>query len=308
MHVQEAILLIGHGSRDPEGNREFEDFVRLVSERERDRERDKEREVRIAYAFLEFANPTIDEAIDRLAAEGATNIKAVPIILLAAGHVKIEIPHLLDEARRRHPQIRIEYGRHLGLHEEILTILHDCLRQAEGENSRRQDTTVLLVGRGSSDPDANGDLYKIARLLWERTGVENVETCFMGVTFPDFPAGIRRAAMMGSSRVIVLPYFLFTGILMKRMEVMLKNLSQEFPDVTFSLADYFGYHPKLVDIVRDRIREIAAGEARMNCDTCQYRLEALHDHHHDHDHHHHDHHHRDHDHHHHNGREHVHEK
>ncbi|WP_018132726.1 sirohydrochlorin chelatase [Effusibacillus pohliae] len=279
--MQEAVLLIGHGSRDAEGNRQFESFVERVRARKPD--------TRIELAYLELARPTIGETIERLAAEGVTAITAVPVILLAAGHVKIEIPHMLDEARQRHPQLQIRYGRHLGLHHAILEIMEERLQAAETAGHNRQDTTVLLVGRGSSDPDANGDLYKLARILWERTGVAHVETCFIGVTYPDFPGGVRRAANTGTSSVIVLPYFLFTGVLMKRMEAMLQELSLQFPAVAFSLADTFGYHPKLVDIVSDRIEEVATGEAKMNCDMCKYRLHAAHHHDHDHDHNEHEH-------------------
>lgn len=274
----EVVLLIGHGSRDEEGNRQFEEFVERVRRQKPD--------TRIEFAFLELARPAIGETIDRLAAEGVGCITAVPVILLAAGHVKVEIPHLLDEARERHPRLRIQYGRHLGLHDGIMQILEERLEQAEGKRADRRDTAILLVGRGSSDPDANGDLYKLARILWERTGVAGIETCFIGVTYPDFPTGVRRAAKMGISRVVVLPYFLFTGVLIKRMESMLRELSREFPAVSFVMADYFGYHAKLVGIVADRIDEAAAGGAAMNCDLCKYRLQAVHHHH---DHHRHDH-------------------
>ncbi|BCJ86097.1 sirohydrochlorin chelatase [Effusibacillus dendaii] len=287
--MQEAVLLIGHGSRDPEGNSQFEQFVEKVRERNR--------QTRIELCFLELADPSIGETIDRLAAEGVTHITTVPVILLAAGHVKVEIPHILDQARLRHPHLTIQYGRHLGLHEEVLTILEERLQEAEvslqtysegdlqedakGASYDRSNATILLVGRGSSDQDANGDLYKLARILWERTGVANVEVCFIGVTWPDFPTGIKRAVRTGTSHVIVLPYFLFTGILMKRMEEMLAELATEVSHVQFTLAQYFGYHPKLIDIIHDRVQEVATGEAQMNCDLCKYRLEAVH-HHHDH--------------------------
>ncbi|GAX91021.1 sirohydrochlorin chelatase [Effusibacillus lacus] len=288
--MSEAVLLIGHGSRDPEGNAEFAAFVEKLKELRSD--------IRIDLAYLELARPTIGETIDRLAAEGVSRITAVPVILLAAGHVKAEIPHILDEARKRHPHLDIQYGRHLGLHEQVLNILEERLAEAEQEGQDRKDTTVLLVGRGSSDADANGDLYKLSRILWERTGVAGVEVCFIGVTYPDFPGGVRRAAAAGTSHVIVLPYFLFTGVLMKRMESMLQELSPEFPAVSFALANYFGYHPGLLEIVSDRMDEVATGGALMNCDMCKYRLQAAHHHHHDHGHHHHHHDHHGHEHHH----------
>lgn len=163
-----------------------------------------------------------------------------------------------------------------------------------GENldHTNSDTAVLLLGRGGSDPDANSDLYKIARLLWEKTNYKIVEPAFMGVTNPLTAEGVERCIKLGAKKVIILPYFLFTGILMKRLEEMVRTFQHQYEATEFKLAGYFGYHPKLQTILIERVEEALKGEVKMNCDTCQYRfaaMEHVHHHHHGHDHHHHHH-------------------
>lgn len=214
-------------------------------------------------------------------------------MLLQAGHSKIHIPAAIDEAKKKYPFVQFTYGRPIGVHEETFEILKSRLTEI-GENldHTNSDTAVLLLGRGGSDPDANSDLYKIARLLWEKTNYKIVEPAFMGVTNPLTAEGVERCIKLGAKKVIILPYFLFTGILMKRLEEMVRTFQHQYEATEFKLAGYFGYHPKLQTILIERVEEALKGEVKMNCDTCQYRfaaMEHVHHHHHGHDHHHHHH-------------------
>jgi sirohydrochlorin cobaltochelatase len=288
----DAVLFVGHGSKDPQGNEEVRKFVDTLA---------------LPFAntlketcFIEFADPDIRQGIERCIKRGATRVALVPIILFAAGHAKLHVPEAIDWAREKYPHITFRYGRPIGMHEGVLEILRSRLAACLKGKNDLQDTAILLVGRGSSDPDANSDLYKVARLLWEDCGARTVETAFMGVTFPLLEQGLERCLQFGANRVIVLPYFLFTGVLIKRMERIVRAFSLEHKQCTFLLAEYFGFHEKLRDIILDRCHEALFGEVKMNCDLCQYRLMAKHEHGHHHDHHHghHDHHHH-HSHHHH---------
>lgn len=289
--MKECTLLVGHGSRDEDGNREFLDFV-------------SELQIQVPNqhfeaCFLELTTPTIPEGIENCVRQGVDKIVVVPIILLAASHVKLEIPAFLDQAREKFPNVDIVYGRNIGLHEQMIDLLTERFSETllqEGDVVKDR-TAIVLMGRGSSDPDANGDLYKIARQVWERTGVLTVEVCFTGVTFPRVPDGIHRAVALGADRVVVVPYFLFTGVLMKRMQHVLRELQAEYVDVPMSMAPYFGSHQRLKNVALDRRVEAIEGRAFMNCDLCKYRKQATHDHDHDHDHHHANHHahHSDHD-------------
>jgi sirohydrochlorin cobaltochelatase len=257
------ILLVGHGSRDDEGNEEFREFVRrLVGQTS----------YPISSCFLEFAEPDVEQGLAECVRAGATDIVVVPVILLAASHVKWEIPELIDQARMRYPGISIRYGRPVGLHHRIVDLLVARFHQIIEGVEDVSDTAIVLMGRGSSDPDANGDLYKLARILWERTRVMTVETCFTGITDPRLPEGVRRAARLGARRIVVLPYFLFTGVLIKRMTGLLQELAGQYPGIELTMAEYFGFHEVLAQVVRDRIDEAIRGQAAMTCDMCRYRL------------------------------------
>ncbi|MDM5198199.1 sirohydrochlorin chelatase [Fictibacillus enclensis] len=293
-----AILMVGHGSRDPEGNEQVRTFIDEIRTK-------VDSGLLVETCFLEFESPDIHEGIESCVQKGATSVAVVPIMLLPAGHSKIHIPAAIDEAKEAYPHINFSYGRPIGVHEAALDILTHRLQEI-GENpaSPDEDTAVILLGRGGSDPDANSDLYKITRLLWERMNYKIIEPSFMGVTDPLVAEGVERCIKLGAKKVIILPYFLFTGILINRLEKMVEDFKQQYPDHEFQLAQYFGFHPDLQKILIDRMEEVLQGEVKMNCDTCQYRLDAMehidHHHHHDHDHSHGHHHHHDH---HHHGRE-----
>ncbi|MGP7817191.1 sirohydrochlorin chelatase [Niallia sp. 01092] len=287
-----AILFVGHGSRDPEGNSQVVQFIENMKA-------DWDQSLLIETCFLEFERPNVNQGIDICVEKGANDIVVIPIMLLPAGHSKIHIPAAIDEAKEKYPHVQLTYGRPIGVHEATFEILTTRLAETgEDLDNPASDTAILLTGRGGSDPDANSDLYKIARLLWEKTNYKIVEPAFMGVTNPLVDEGIDRCIKLGAKKVIILPYFLFTGILIKRLEDMVVQYETQYPAVEFKLADYFGFHPKLQTILKDRAEEALQDEVKMNCDTCQYRLGVMehvhhhhhHDHDHDHDHHHHHHH------------------
>jgi len=282
---RKAVLLVGHGSKDPEGNREVAVFA--------DKLKPALGEYLVRHCYLEFASPTMTEGIAQCVADGAQEIALIPVLLLPAGHAKLQIPHELDEARRKYPEVTFHYGRPLGQHPHIVDVLLSRLAESgfglteEADSGMAQKTVVLVVGRGSSDPDANSELYKLARLLWEKVNVKWVETAFMGVTEPLLEEGLERCVQLGAKRVVVVPYFLFTGVLMKRMARAVERFRERHPDCQIRLVPSFGDHEQLRSIVLDRVQEAFAGQARMNCDHCQYRLYALehlghHHHHHQH--------------------------
>ncbi|MMZ47592.1 Sirohydrochlorin cobaltochelatase [compost metagenome] len=286
----QAVLFVGHGSRDPQGNEEIVRFVDGIKE--------KMTVPIIETCFLEFEAPNMMQGLTACVERGATQVAVIPMMLFAAGHSKIHIPAAIDEARAKYPHVQFIYGRPIGIHDEMFRILGFRLTEV-GLNieEEAEDTAVLVVGRGSSDPDANSDVCKLSRMLWERLHVKWVETCFIGVTQPSVEEGIARCLALGAKKVILIPYLLFTGILMKRMEDKIEQFRTEYPECEFLMTEYIGFHPGLKTIFLDRVAEALQDDVKMNCDTCQYRLFAVehmdlhhdHDHHHDHHHHHHGH-------------------
>ncbi len=151
--------------------------------------------------------------------------------------------------------------------------LDEALGEAARTPADRADVTVLLVGRGSTDPDANAEVHKAARLLWEGRGYAGVEPAFVSLAAPDVPSGLDRCVKLGAKRIVVLPYFLFTGILPERVRQQTEGWAAAHPDIEVRSADVIGpAPPELLDLVMERYREAVKGDLRMNCDSCVYRI------------------------------------
>lgn len=288
--LQRPLLMIGHGTKDVEGRQDFLDFATAYQALDYSRP--------VVPCFLELTQPTIQEGIDYCVAHGYTEFSVLPILLFAARHNKFDVTNELDRARARHPQIKFYYGRHFGITTGILDLWRRRfaeLDQTPGEITNREQTVILFVGRGSSDPDANSDVYKMARLLWEGTGYQTVETCFIGITHPRLTEGFRRARLYQPQRIIVLPYFLFTGVLVKKIFDITAQQQQQYPEISLTCLPEMGIQPELLSLMREREIETQLGQVQMNCELCKFRLSAVNDgsnhhHHHEHTHdYHHDH-------------------
>jgi sirohydrochlorin cobaltochelatase len=195
----------------------------------------------------------------------------VPLTLVAAGHAKGDIPASMTRERQRHPGLDVAYGRPLGPHPVLLELLAARL-EAVCPTQLWEQTYVLLVGRGSTDPDANAEVFKVARLLWEGRGLAGVETAFISLAEPGVPAGLERCRRLGARRVVVLPYFLFAGVLPDRVAAQARAWASGHPDVDVRYAALIGDCDELADLVLERYREALDGDIRMNCDTCLYRV------------------------------------
>jgi len=288
--IQRPLLMIGHGTRDEAGRQSFLDFASAYQALDSSRP--------VLPCFLELTGPTIQEGVDRCVAKGYTEISALPVLLFAARHNKFDVTNELDRARQRHPQLKFHYGRHFGITPGIIELWRSRLAELDQPQWLRSETVLLFVGRGSSDPDANGDVCKIARILWEGSGYSTVETCFIGITHPRLEEGFRRALLYQPKRIIVLPYFLFTGLLVKKIFDITAQQQAQHPHISFACLPEMGLHPQLFSILREREIETQLGQVQMNCEMCKFRLAAVangeahtHEHHHHgHEHHHHHHH------------------
>lgn len=262
MAERPSLLIVGHGSRSAAGVAEYWDLARAVTE--------AAPELDVGCGFIELASPDLDTAVDRLVGRGAASVVAVPLVLLGAGHMKDDGPAALHRGRHRHPAVRFAYARHLGLHPLVLAVAEDRIRAAVGDGDPAR-TAVVLVGRGSSDPDANADLYKVARLLWDSRGLALVEPAFVSLAQPSVPAALDRCRLLGAARIVVVPYFLFTGILVDRIAAQVAGWDAAHPDVDARPGPHLGADPRIAALVVERYREALAGDAHMNCDLCVYR-------------------------------------
>ncbi|MBI3768369.1 MAG: sirohydrochlorin cobaltochelatase [Deltaproteobacteria bacterium] len=263
-----ANVLVGHGSRVAAANQAFLDFVHVFREASG---------LDVEPAFVELAEPTLAQALQRAAESGARDVAVLPFILFAAGHVKSDIPLHIEAARLRHPGIRFVLGTPIGLHPRILEILDSRVGEAmRGAPERAKgDTALLLVGRGSSDPDANSDLAKLGRLYWEGRGFAAFDNAFCGVTEPRIPSGLRRLARLRPRRIVVLPYLFFAGVLEERLRADVADFRRSYQWIEVLIAPPLGIEPRLVEVLLDRRREALTGTAAMTCDLCKYKVRLV---------------------------------
>ena len=263
-------MVCGHGSRDTGAVEEFQAVAQGLKERLPQYETD--------WGFLEFATPVIRTGLDALRAKGIRKVLAVPGMLFAAGHAKNDIPSVLNAYQTQNPELEISYARELGIDLKLIRAagerVEDALQNA-GDGVSREDTLLVVVGRGASDPDANSNVAKVTRMLWEGLGLGWAETAYSGVTFPLVEPGLEHATRLGYKRIVVFPYFLFTGILVKRIYHFTDIVAAKHPEIEFIKASYLNDHPLVLDAFAERVEEIRNGVNNMNCKLCKYREKFL---------------------------------
>jgi sirohydrochlorin cobaltochelatase len=303
----EPLLVVGHGTRSPAGVAQFGALVERVRRRGAGRVGD------VRGGFIELAPPPLTEAVGALVDAGHRSMVALPLMLVAAGHGKGDIPAALAREQQRHPGLSYRYGRPLGPHPLLLDVVEQRIDAALAGDDR-SGTHIALIGRGSSDPDANAEIAKVARLLWEGRGYAGVEPAFISLAEPSVPAVLERLRLLRARRIVVAPYFLFAGVLPDRIVTQAGEFADSCPGIDVRVAGVIGDCDPLADLVLERYAEARHGDIRMNCDTCAYRVampghtdklgrpQRPHDHPHDpvdgdhHDHHDHEHHGDDHEH------------
>ncbi|MCT0217396.1 sirohydrochlorin chelatase [Synechococcus sp. CS-1329] len=268
-HGKLGVMVCGHGSRNRLAVAEFAQLAEGLRERLPG--------VPVDYGYLEFARPILRDGLDNLRAQGVEHVLAVPGMLFAAGHAKNDIPSVLNTYAAE-TGLRIDYGRELGIDRKMIQAaaarISACLEQADPSVSRH-DTLLVVVGRGSSDPDANSNVSKVTRMLVEGMGFGWGETLYSGVTFPLVEPGLRHALKLGFRRIVVFPYFLFSGVLVSRIQQHSQRVADDHPEIEFLSASYLGDHTLVLDTFRERVEEVIRGDTQMNCSLCKYRDQVL---------------------------------
>ncbi|MBM5826511.1 MAG: sirohydrochlorin chelatase [Cyanobacteria bacterium M_surface_7_m2_040] len=272
-----GVMICGHGSRNRLAVGEFAALAERV--------RQRLAPLPVEYGYLEFARPILRDGLESLREQGARHVLAVPAMLFAAGHAKNDIPSVLNTVAAE-TGLRIDYGRELGVDLKMIQAagarVRQALEQADADDRSAgrapiplHDTLLVVVGRGSSDPDANSNVAKVTRMLVEGFGFGWGETLYSGVTFPLVEPGLRHVVRLGFRRIVVFPYFLFSGVLVSRIVAHSQRVAADHPEIDFCSASYLGDHPLVVDTFVERVHEVVAGDTAMNCSLCKYRAQVL---------------------------------
>lgn len=275
--TNDVVLLVGHGARDPgnEGNAEVEQFALAWGARHSGLE--------VQVCWIEHAPILLDEGLERAALAAETRggrVLILPLIINAAGHVKGDIPQAIAAARARHPALEFRYGYHLGTSDQMLRALRYRLHQAmvSLDMPDPRTTGVVLLARGASDIESTGEVAKMAHWIFETTEHDRVEVAFTGICFPRLEQAVQRLDRLGATQIIVLPYYLFTGRLIKRIGRQVERLRLQYPTRMIALAECIGQHEQLMLLLDRRLEQCRDGTALLPCDGCALALAAEHEH------------------------------
>jgi sirohydrochlorin ferrochelatase len=235
-----AILYIGHGTRSKKGAVEIRAFMERVKARI---------DVPIQeLSFLELTEPLIEEGFETCVERGATEIDVVPLFLLAAGHIKRDIPEALSPIIAKYPTIPVKIKNPFGVQDVILDGVAELIRDAAGEVTT--EDRLLIVGVGSSDPEVHVNFGKIADGIGVRLGAEWVSVCYLAATEPKLSEGLEFISEGAKGRVIVVPYMLFTGLLFAELNKIVRSRQKEGQRILCTPA--LSNHSVIEDIVIER--------------------------------------------------------
>lgn len=255
--MPDSVLLVGHGSRSGAGQAEMAELAASVSAALAG--------VEVRLGYLELCDPPASAVIDEMLAAGARHLVVVPVMLHAAGHSKSDVPAIVAEARRRRPAARIDYARPFGVDHALLALARRRIAAAGGLGA-----PLAVLSRGTSDPDANAEAYRAARLVAEMVGAPLVVPGFCGVTWPDVPTALEQLRRLGAGRVVGFAWFLARGVLLDRIGEDYARFGAATGMEVID-AGYLGTGPELTGLVLARVDEAARGAAASHCDACAYR-------------------------------------
>lgn len=241
-----GILLVGHGTRDTDGTRQFFELEKHLSE--------TVAPAPVTAGLLEFQSPSIPEAWEELLTKGVKHIHVAPLLLFAAGHAKQDIPDILTECQTHSPHITYDQSRPLSRHAAIIDLAVQRLDAALASNQHSPErTAVIMVGRGSHDPCAKADMRVLSEIISRRSFVAEVTTTFYAMTEPRLPNTLEAVAVSGRfDTVVVQPHLLFEGKLNQAILNQTKEAAGRHPSLQWLTSGYLGPDPLLADAIADR--------------------------------------------------------
>lgn len=262
----DTILLLGHGSRDPAATEEFERFLGFFKK--------WSGFPRVLPGYLDLSAPSIPEAIDRAAAEGAERIWTYPLFLFPGRHMLNDLPRLLSEAGMRHRRIPIHFGEAMHRHPKLLELGKIRIGPLPEQGDR---TALLLVANGSSESRGIEAVERFAAKLKPMFPGVHFLACFSEIAWPSIRDAFARCAAMGMTSIVVFPCVLFTGRVLQGIHLKVEKLRETYPTLSIRTADYFGIHPLLAEVVWEGIQgawPVANGVRARSNGSCWRRDES----------------------------------
>lgn len=269
-----GILVVGHGTADQTGADETRQIARLVAALLPG--------VPVELGFLEVIGPSIAESLLRLAARGCREVVAAPLLLFKAGHARQDVPAAVRDGARA-AGVSCRQSDPLGCHEKIVALSRRRRREALAllAPSAPESTVLVMVGRGSSDPGAHGQLeeFTAATLHSERESRPGrVELGFVAAARPTLAEAVAHAAggsvlharhdeksaleslrRDGVRRIILQPHLLFSGHVQEQVSAAAAAGRATHPEIEWVQVERLGPDPLVAEALVERAAE-AVGE------------------------------------------------
>lgn len=243
-----GLLVVGHGTFDDRGRDDFSSTVGQVA-------RELPGTV-VEGCFLEAATPDIATALEALSRRGLQEVVLVPLLLLAAGHAKRDIPAAAAQAAAR-TGMRVRQSAVLGCHPRILALSAERFRSAVGPGYAPEEVLWLLVGRGNRDADAAAELGRFVTSRLALTPVGHSVVAFLAMAHPRIEDVLPQVAATHVSTVVVQPHLLFPGALLARLRRIVEEQDRSGLRQQWILADCLGSDRAVAQVVVERFRETA---------------------------------------------------
>ena len=242
-------LLVGHGTRNAEGRAEFLQLAESIA--------DRMPAQLVRSAFLELAEPTISAAIAQLRQAGAREIVCAPIILLAAAHVKQDIPAAVRDAARAGGIDKVRFAEHLGCRDAMLQLSAQRFREAAADSASSQSLGWVLVGRGTRDEAALAEIRRFMELRGAIVPTSSHWLGFLAMAEPTLEEALESAARSAAGTIIVQPHLLFQGDLLGRTASVVEAFTLRYPQKRWILAKHLGPHGLIAASVSSELMQMA---------------------------------------------------
>lgn len=262
IQLRKTIVVVGHGSRVERANRDFERFVEMFGTFLPGHN--------IKHAYVELAKPVLNEVLDEVGPV-SDEVIVMPLFLFSAGHVKNDIPLMVNGARNSFPKTRFYVALPVGVHPNMVSLISKRIGGVVEKNDKEK-TAVLIVGRGSNDPDANSDFCKLVRLFEETSGYGRVVYSYVGIVKPNVEEALERLVREQVKTIIIQPYLLFSGRLIQKLEEMVDRYTKLYPWIQMKISNTMGEDELIFGLLQERMDGARTQNKPLPCDNCQYRV------------------------------------
>jgi len=239
-----AIILCGHGSRSPDAAKEFNELARKIQRKIPGQP--------LMAAFLEFGSPTIRDGLQTYYDQGIREIILQPITLYKATHTTHDIPKIISEFAKSHPDVRLHYGSLLGLSPSVIEAAAKAVISVMPEIGA-EGCKLLLVGRGSKDRLITDQTINLCQKLHERLDLGDSQYCYSFDSTPRLSSVLTQAASSHYNHVIILPYLLFSGRLLSNIYDEIDVVARKYPAFSFHKAPPIGGQSPIIEAIIENI-------------------------------------------------------